>query len=365
MQLLILDENLDILGPVSIFTTLIWTRRYQGLGAFELYTSKDYFQLLNSGRYLYRSDADELGVIREVCYEQSDDGSRSVYAKGNFAECLLYDRIIDGTVTLSGNLETVMRSLVTKFCISPSDSDRVIKRLSLGDTAGLTATVDSQVTGENLSDELYALGNVEGYSHRIRYDFAANILYFEVWQGKDRRDSQTENSWAIFSNAFYNIKNATYTRDESSYRNFAYIAGEENEDGARTVVEVDLRSDTGETRRELYVDARDLQSEDEDGNTLGASEYEAQLVARGQEKLAEYQKSESVSSAVDAQGNLIYKEDYDLGDYCTYVNTEIGVEMEQQITEIQETYEGAAMSLSITLGNDGVSTIQQLIRREA
>ncbi|MCD8286787.1 MAG: siphovirus ReqiPepy6 Gp37-like family protein [Clostridia bacterium] len=364
MQLIVLDDDFNIIGPVPLFTTLIWTRRYSKLGAFELYTTKDYFPVLNAGKYLYRNDADELGVIAEVCYQQDDNGNRSIYAKGNFAESLLYDRVIEGTAMLSGNLEAVMRQLVTNYAISPSNSDRIIKHLRLGDLNGLAATIDSQVTGENLSDELYSLANVEEYSYRIRYDYLTNDLVFEVWQGKDRRDSQQENSWAIFSNSFYNIKNAIYNRDESSYRNVAYVAGEDTDNG-RTVVEVDMRTSSDEERKELYVDARDQQSDSGDGEVLSDAEYKELLIARGKSKLAEYQKVETVDSSIDSEANLEYKKDYDLGDYCNYINTEIGIEMEQRITEIQETYEGSKTSLSITLGYDGVSTVSQLIKREA
>ena len=38
-----------------------------------------------------------------------------------------------------------------------------------------------------------------------------------------------------------------------------------------------------------------------------------------------YQKVETVTSSVDSHANLEYKKDYDLGDYCTYINTEIGI----------------------------------------
>lgn len=368
MRLIILDENFETLGAIPLFRTLIWIRRYQKLGAFELYTTKDYFPLLSAGRYLYRNDADELGVIDEINYSQDDSGNREVYAKGNFAECLLQDRVISETVMLSGNLESAMRFLVSHFAILPSDTARIIAHLRLGNLSGIAATVSGQVTGENLSEELYALGNTEEISHRIRYDYLTNDLAFEVWQGKDRRDSQTVNSWAIFSNSFYNIKNAIYNRDTSSYKNFAYVAGE-GEGSSRVIVEVDLRVDSSEERREIYVDARDLQSQytGDDGNehTYTTAEYRALLIQRGKEKLAEYQKVETVTSSIDYQANLEYKKDYDLGDYCTYINTEIGIETEQRITEIMETYEGSKTELTVTFGNDGVTTVTQLIKREA
>ena len=68
---------------------------------------------------------------------------------------------------------------------------------------------------------------------------------------------------------------------------------------------------------------------------------------------------------MDPHANLVYRKDFDLGDYCTYVNTEIGISTDKRITEIMETYEGGAVGLSVTFGTDEVSTVRQLIKREA
>lgn len=363
MRLTVLDEDFETLGSVPLFRTLMWIRRYEKLGCFELYTSKDYFDLLNSGCYLYRNDAKELGVIDEVNYTQDENGARTVYAKGNFAECLLKDRVIASTVELNGTAEDGMRSLVQQTAIEPEDSGRKIKHLRLGVLSGIGGKIDAQATGDNLSEKLYEIGNTQEISHRVRYDYLTNDLVFEVWQGKDRRDSQEENSWAIFSNSFYNIQNVAYNRNSSSYKNFAYVAGA-GEGNSRIIVTVDIRQ-TGEKRREIWVDARDLQPDDGNGKVIPADTYRAILEQRGREKLAEYRKVETVNSGIDANANLIYKKDFDLGDYCTYINTEIGIATDKRITEIMEMYEGGAMELSVTFGTDEVSTVQQLIKREA
>lgn len=358
MDLIVLDEKFDTLGSIPLFQTLIWTRRYEKPGCFELHGSKDYFQLLNKGRYLYRKDAAELGVIDEVNYMQDDNGARTAYAKGNFAEILLANRVVESMVTLGGTVETAMRDLVRRTAISPTDVDRKIKHLRLGDISGISGNLDMQATGDNLSDKLYEIGNTRGISHRIRYDYLTNDLAFEVWQGKDRRDSQEENSWAIFSNLFYNVRNVTYNRNGGAYKNFAYVAGE-GEGAERVIATVDVR-EPGEERREIWVDARDLQQGD---NSLSA--YKGQLVQRGREKLAEYRKVETVSGDVDPHANLVYKKDFDLGDYCTYVNTEIGISTDKRVTEIMETYEGGKAGLSVTFGTDEIEEVRQLIKREA
>ena len=52
MNLIILDQNFDTLGVVSVFNTLIWDRRYYASGLFELHTPAEFFTLMNTGRYL-------------------------------------------------------------------------------------------------------------------------------------------------------------------------------------------------------------------------------------------------------------------------------------------------------------------------
>lgn len=363
MRLLVLDKDFEILGSIPLYRTLIWTRRYELLGCFEMHLSAEGFGMLGAGRYLYRNDAEELGVIDEVGYSQDEKGGREAYVKGNFAEVLLADRVVGSTTVLSGPLESCMRELVRLEAIEPGEADRVVPHLKLGAASGISGRLDAQTTGANLSDKLYELGNTSGISHRVRYDLQTNDLSFEVWQGKDRRDSQEENSWAVFSNAFCNVRSVSYNRDDSAYKNFAYVAGAgEGED--RIVIEVDLRQ-PGEERRELWVDARDLQQQDEDGNAIPPEAYRAQMEQRGREKLAEFRRVETVEACIDPDANLVYKKDFDLGDYCTYVNTEIGIAEDKRITEVTETYEGSAVRLDVTFGSCGAQTVRQLIRREA
>ena len=154
-----------------------------------------------------------------------------------------------------------------------------------------------------------------------------------------------------------------YNRCGASYKNYAYVAGA-GEGAARIVVEVDMRTVPDEERKEIFVDARDLQQQDSNGNPIPLDVYKAQLVQRGREKLAEYRIVETVESGIDPFANLVYKKDFDLGDYCTYINTEINVETDKRITEVMETYEGGATEIAVTFGTNEVSTIRQLIKRE-
>ena len=86
MRIFVLDRNFDILGSIPLYRTLIWTRRYEMPGCFEMHLSGDGFPMLSAGRYLYRNDALELGVIDEVGYSQDENGGIEAYIKGNFAD---------------------------------------------------------------------------------------------------------------------------------------------------------------------------------------------------------------------------------------------------------------------------------------
>ena len=107
----------------------------------------------------------------------------------------------------------------------------------------------------------------------------------------------------------------------------------------------------GEERKEIWVDARDLQQKDEDGNEIPLETYKQQLDQRGREKLAEYRMVETINSGVDYQANLVYKKDFDLGDYCTYINTEVNIATDKRITEVMETYEGCLLYTSYNIRN--------------
>lgn len=367
MNLIILDKNFDTLGIVSVFNTLLWDRRYYAPGLFELHAPAEFFELMNSGLYLYRNDREELGVIREVNFTRDAKGATTAYCKGYFAEELLNNRVLNQPVSLTGTPESIGRQLVQRFIINPSDADRKIPQIVLGPINGVGSSVTITATGDKLGDKLYEIEKTQELSHRLRYDYLTNTLSFEVWKGKDRTDAQTENSWAIFSDSFYNIKNAIYDRDESEYKNFAYVAGE-GEGANRVIVEVDLRSSPDEERRELYVDARDLQSTytDDGGeeHTYTAAQYQALLRQRGLEKLAEYQKVETVNSDVDPAANLVYMKDFDLGDLSDNRYTDVGIEASKRITEIQEVYEGSKQTLSVIFGNDQMTSITKIIQRE-
>ncbi len=363
MQFIILDHNFQTMGSIKVFNTLMWYRRYYSPGIFELHLSADYFDLINSGRYLYRNDRTELGVIREVNFARGEKSEKTAYCKGFFSEHLLNNGVIYPVFSRTGKPDALAHGVVDAYLINPADGKRKINAdMRLGKLEGLGTSITLQNTGDEVGTKLYEVLKTQEMSQRLVFDYLENSLTYEVWRGKDRTDNQTENSWAIFSDSFRNIKNAQYDRDESDYKNVAYVAGE-GEGSARIVVEVDIRSSPDEERRELFVDARDLQKTT-DNVTYTDAQYRDLLFQRGLEKLAEYAVIEKVDSGVDPSANLIYGVDFDLGDLCTYRYSDVNIECSKRITEIQEILEGSRQTLNVIFGNDDATNFKQIIRKE-
>lgn len=93
-----------------------------------------------------------------------------------------------------------------------------------------------------------------------------------------------------------NLRNAGWSFADTNYANVALVqgAGEGDERATVWVGNVDA---TGSDRREMYIDARDLQPED--GETSTSQSYLEKLADRGGEKLLGQLRTGSIEFDVD------------------------------------------------------------------
>lgn len=351
MEVKLLDKNYNMLGILDNFYSLIWHRKYFDTGTFQLTSQPN--PILRDVKYLYRADAAETGRVEKFQAGQTETGERSVILTGRFLESFLEDRIITPVYTTSSARQAgqVIGDLITRNIVSPVDARRRVANVRMGSIATTPSVPALQVTYDNLKEYVYELCLQYGCSVRAVYDFYTNMIEFQVWNGLDRTQDQTVNSCAVFSDTFDNINRIEYYDDEQHYKNFAYIAGEDS-GAARTIVELD-KMQSGEDRRELYVDARDLRSEDENQNPIPTATYRNMLTQRGSEKISTWLRLENVDCEISVYNkSLIYKEDYDLGDICTVQYNELGITLEKRITECAETWEKNVLSVSTVFGED-------------
>ena len=122
---------------------------------------------------------------------------------------------------------------------------------------------------------------------------------------------------------------------------------------------------TGLTRRELYIDARDLQSDADPDKPMTPEEYAAVLTVRGREKLAEHQLVRSFASEVRTHNpTYTYGEDYLLGDTITVIDDRLGVTVDAVVQGSQRSAAGENQTLTLTLGYEQPS-IGTLLKRKA
>ena len=343
----LMDADFSVLGIVEGFSSLQWRESYYGVGSFAITAAGGYASMAKGAAYAIWNGSGYTGVI-----ENFDSDAHAVTLRGAFLEKELLHRAVNRHVQYSGGAEAVMRQLVSDFCISPAD--RRIPLLRLGASRGLGGHVSICPMGETVLGAIEDICLEQELSFMLRYDFAEHAIVFEAFQGIDRTQRQDANAWCVFSREFDNVLEEKYSLARDG-RNFVYVAGE-GEGAGRTVLEVDLSA--GLRRRELFVDARDLTRRLDGGGEMPMPEYLELLRTRGKQRAANYVTVESADLRV-APANTM---EYGLGDVVTYANRELGVVLEERITEITHVIERNFAGCSVALGRTPLSIIDKLKR---
>lgn len=185
-----------------------------------------------------------------------------------------------------------------------------------------------------------------------------------TWQGLDRSTLQNVNPHIIFSKEFENVTNQNYVYNNVDFKNVAVVAGE-GEDISRTVA-IANDSISGFDRREIYIDARDIQSEYKDDDDteviLTATEYNDLLIARGNENLADYQPIETFESdIVDEQ--FVFGTDYGLGDKVSVRNDDIGRVLHTRVTKATITSNRNGVDIKTEFGSNIPSYSEKIVKK--
>ena len=361
MELYVFDNNINLIHIVDSFVSLIWTRRYFKSGEFELHLplTEDNIRYLIKDNIIYKKGDNEAGYIETRQIDLDEEGNEVLTIKGKFLTNYTDRRINWGQLLFNGKSEVLMRKLVNDNCINPSNSIRKIPLLELGELKNYTETIEYQNSYGNVVNELESIALTNELGYRINFNQIDKKLIFEIYKGVNRSVNQSLIAPCIFSRDFENILKQTYMESNNNYKNTVLVAGE-GEGAARTLVSIN-NNNSGLNRRELFVDARDLQKE-VDGVILTDIQYKNTLIQRGKEKLTEYQEVKTFESNVNTRGNNIYKIDYDLGDIVTVTDKKWGVILDTRITEIEEVYEDGKIEVNPVFGNV-IPTIIDKIKR--
>lgn len=363
------DGTFESVGEVNQFTSLIWPDKYSGYGTFELWApiTEENAEYLKKGNIVW-CGGENAAIIEIVKSTVSKYGEKTFDVKGRTLEMLLATRIIWGTYSATDKyLSTIMYEIVDKTCINPTNTKRKIPFLELAPDAKIGGKVSYQKTGGEVYDSLSTLASSGDLGFDIKFDPRAKKLTFEVTQGVDRTINQDVNDYVEFSTDLEDLLSSSYYMNSQDEKCVAFVQGEESSTERKSAVAGD-DSASGFLRKEMYVDARDIQSlviaDDGSQSTIPEGEYIKMLTQRGTDKLAERQVVETFEASIRVEGEVQYKfgVDYKKGDKVTVRDKQLGVVVSARITEVKEEVD-TEYALILTFGYSS-PTIMQKVKQQ-
>lgn len=334
MELLILNENFETNDALDTFESLIWTDRYSKYGDFEVYTSAD-SSIINKAKenyYIWSSDSEHMMIIEDFKLESDVEFGNHYTITGRSLESILLRRIIWNQTILDGYLEGQIQKLLNENVINPAVSSRKIPNFIFepsGNPEIAAMKIQAQFTGDNLYEAINKICDSASIGFKVTLN-NQNQFAFKLYSGTDRSYDQIENPYVVFSPNFENIVNSNYTKSSRALATVGLVAGEGEGPQRKTAI-VGNNASSGLSRRETYIDARDISSQ-VDGGTLTDAQYNALLVSRGQEKMLENVTVEAFDGEVETKQLYKYGTDFFMGDIVQLEN-EYGMESKVRITE--------------------------------
>lgn len=314
MDFYVYDTDLNAVGIIDNYTSVIWTLRYNDVGDFEIYikSTPEILELCQIGRYVVRKSDNTVMVIKSITQSDSVENGNYITIKGKSIETILSQRIVWNVTIITGRVEECVFSLIDTNCINPTDSARKINTLSLSPLKRLTAQIpETTFTPTNLIDAIKTLCNAANYGFKIV--FKNGGLVFEIYDGVDRSRNQNVNPYVIFD--VDNISEMTYTNDSENYKNAALVGGSGD---YISKMYSSYGSATGLNRFETYIETNDVSDRDA-------------LAAFGRDALQEYKNVKTLDGEI---GNYYtYGVNYSLGDIVE-IETQNGITAMSRIVEI-------------------------------
>lgn len=317
-QILVLDAQFSTIAVVDQFESLIWVDRYWAYGDFELYMSASVYniQLFQQGRYIFSPESENIMIVESVLVETDVENGSKITVSGRSLLSILDRRIIWDQTILNAPLWEALNHLIVTNAISPTDPNRVIPGLYVvppTDPRITALTYEGQVTGANLYEYVQAVCELNKLGIRILLD-ANNQFALSFYMGADRSYDQTTNPYVVFSPKFDNLISTNSLRSRKTEKNAAKVAGEGEGLERRYVA---IGTTAGLDRRELYVDARDISSNE---GEVPDAEYYALLLQRGEENLAENEPTDTFECTIEPNRSFKYNRDYFMGDVLSVFN---------------------------------------------
>lgn len=321
MKLNLYDKNLKRIAVIEArYVSCMWSEGYNSTQPFtmELQASDEYKQKVQPDCYVGRDDRKTMMVIKTV---KSKDGR--IVASGKQAQRCLDDVAFEGTITAGKNVPAAIKVAYDgsygyeNFAVAASELD---------------AVYGHQISNKSILLLLETMCQDTDTGFRVVR--SGGQLQVEFYRPEINHKLKLAESYG-------NMRVDEVTLSTENKKNYAIVLGE-GEGDARFRVYVDLSS--GEQKRSLFVDARDiLREEGEDDDS-----YAARLYARGVEQLLVKQGTwECALTPLAAE----FGTRYDLGDIVTVLLPDYGMKIQSRIQRFTQQSQNNKIDTIVEVGN--------------
>lgn len=251
----VLNRNLEAIGIIDSYKSLIWANRYWSVGDCELYVpaTTENLTMLKKNNFLVKAGNNMICQIKKIELDTDAEEGNYLIVTGYDVKEWLDQRVVWSTMNVDGNAETFIRTMVDNSLGNAGLYARQIVNLNgsrifyLGIAAGFTEVITEQVSYKNIGEKVRDYCLKYGWGYRVV--LSNNLLYFQLYKGTDRTAT------VVFSDAYENLATTKYIEDETNMGNVALVAGE----GQGTARSRNVSGYAeGMDRYEIYVDAKDI-----------------------------------------------------------------------------------------------------------
>jgi hypothetical protein len=321
MNLNLYDENLKRISIIgNNFVSCFWAEGYNTTEDFtlEVQATKEYKSKLKPDCYVGRDDRETLMVIKSI-----ETVGTKIIAIGKQATRVLDDVAFIGTLPEGSVIDTSVKSAY--------NGSSKFHNLEFAST-NLGVKYEQQISHKSFLELCTTMCQSADVGLKVIRKNGGLVAKFY---------KPEPNNNIKLSESFGNVKLNNIILSTENYRNYAIVLGEGEEDN-RKRVDVDLTN--GEKRREIIVDARDIQQEE--GET--ATQYKKRLYARGVEALLEQQKTWECGILPLAKE---FGSKYDLGDIVDVVLNTYGLKMQARISRFTQKQQMNQLETVVEVGN--------------
>ena len=340
----IFDSELNFVAEIKNYQYCLFNRNWYKVGEFELRVSDE----VTGVEYLKRNniimlgnERNKAGIInyRYITIDETDDNEiwiiKGVTLGGIMSQRVIIPPTGSSHDEITDNVESVMKHYVENNVVNPVDEDRKIDNVVLEINENKGEEIEWRSRYKNLAEELESISKESGIGWDIH--LGNGELEFKVLEGKDLRvDNKENNSPVIFSPELRTIATQGYIEDGLGMKNFAYVGGQG--EGDNRIIE-EVGDDTGIDRKEIFIDARDIDDE-------------ALLERRGKDRLRERELNITLEIDVLQKSQFKFEEDYNLGDLVTIKNKKWNIEEAVRVVEVREIYSENGYNIEVKVGKN-------------